>query len=106
MFFIVNDLNIIHESTGDNCEDFSFQCHIEITETNSKGGEAFVVDVVSPKRLEKYTKDEIQIGRGLIITDEFSKSEIIKRIQKLIDGFEAENWDQLCAMLERYFDMI
>ena len=106
MVFTVNDLNIIHESTSENYEDFAFQCHVEISESDSKGGEAFVADVVSPKRLEKFVRDEIQIGRGLIITNEFNKSEIIKRIQKLINGFEAESWDEMCVKIEKYFDMI
>lgn len=46
--------------------------------SDSKCGEAFVVDVVSLKRLEKYSSDEIQIARVLISANEFNKSEIIK----------------------------
>jgi hypothetical protein len=106
--FKVADLNIIIERHNDpEFKEFFIQAHCEIVdESNPKGGEAFIVNIVSPLYLKAYIGDSVEIGRGLILSNDFDKEKIKSRIQILINKSNASTWNELSTFIEKYFDWV
>lgn len=110
MKFYIDEINLVSEQWGNDVDDFFHQAHCEVKCQDSPGGEAFIVNIVSPKALQKEISTAegfaYEIGKGLFIVNDYDKNSISKALQKLIDGGNAESWDSLCSYLKRYFDLV
>ena len=53
MAFEAYQLSIINQNWGDEPDDFFVQAHCEVREKGSAGGEAFELNIVSPKRIKR-----------------------------------------------------
>jgi hypothetical protein len=110
MKFYIDQINLVSERWGDDVDDFFHQAHCEVKCDGSPGGEAFIVNIVSPIALQKeFSENEAftyEIGRGFLIVNDYDKNSISKALQRLIDAGSADSWDGLCTYLERYFDWV
>lgn len=106
--FKVTDLNIITEKHSDpEFKDFFIQAHCEITdELSAQGGEAFIVNIVSPLFLKNKIGDSVELGRGLILLNDFDKEKVKRKIQGLINKSNAKTWDELTPFIAKHFDWI
>ena len=105
--FIIDSINIITEKQISD-DTFYAQVHCEIEKKDSEGGEAFIAEIVSPKYFDEYLcQDEnIEFGRGYIITRSFNHKNIIQKIQKMINSFNADSWEVLWPKINIYFNWI
>ncbi len=110
MKFQIHKINIISENWGDDIDDFFVQAHCEIRSIDEPGGEAFMANIVSPKALQKEIDSQdsfsYEFGRGYLIVNDFDKNNILEALQKLMEGSNANNWDELSSYIEKYFDWI
>lgn len=105
MKFEISNLNIITSNYGVLEDDFWVTLQIDISEKNGKGSEVFNVSVVSCKRLIKIVESEqVVVGRGLIIANEFTKELVIEIFEKLLTKSSANNWKDLLNDLSKYFE--
>ena len=110
MKFKVVELNIVTEKWGDEESDFYLKVHAEVKEDGAAGGEAFVVDVISPKSLaSNFPKGDqfaYEFGRGYLLVNDYNKPKIIESLQGTIDRSGANNWDELFTYVGKYFDWV
>jgi hypothetical protein len=108
MRFIVSAINKIHESWGEDTDDFFVQAHFEVEQEGGSGGEAILVCIASPKALASQLAKmlEPEIGRGYLLMEDYDEQSALMRLQALVDSSGAETWEQLQRFLERYFDWI
>jgi hypothetical protein len=107
--FEAYQLSIINQNWGDEPTDFSIQVHCEVKETGKPGGEAFLVNLISPNSLNTELFDEefrSKFGRGYLIINDYDEVKILLTLQKLIEGSCASNWNELISYVEKYFDWI
>ena len=105
-FFKIADLNTITE-LGDKDKQFFIQAHCEVTEEkNSKGSEAFLVNLVSPFYLKKKLGNSIELCRGCLLMNQFSKQNTVAFLQSFIDKKKEKIWDELSTYVEKFFDWI
>lgn len=110
MKFKIVKLNTISEKWGEDESDFYVKVHAEVVEDGAPGGEAFSVDIISPKALESDLPPGEQfaseLGRGYLIVNDYNKPKIIESLQRMIAGSGANNWEELSTYVEKYFDWI
>ncbi|MGG4132080.1 Imm8 family immunity protein [Paenibacillus illinoisensis] len=75
-----------------------------IGEVGSKGSEVFRFNIVSPKWLLKALEnsDEIELGRGYLITSDFNISKVEYRIKTIIGNCQRTSWDDVIHAISRY----
>ncbi|WP_239297678.1 Imm8 family immunity protein [Paenibacillus sp. ACRRY] len=75
-----------------------------IGEVGSKGSEVFRFYIVSPKWLLKALEnsDEIELGRGYLITSDYSISKVEYRIKTIIGNCQKTSWDDVIHAISRY----
>ena len=105
--FKVVGLNKVNEHWGDSEKCFLVQLHCELVQEGAPGGEAFQVTVVSPKQLEKEIPDnEFELGRGYLLAREYDEQGVKRRLQKFVDGSDADSWTSLAEYVQKYFDWV
>lgn len=106
--FKISNLNVITERRIESePKQFFIQAHCEVVEaSNPKGGEAFIINVVSPGYLTVQIGDSFVLGRGMILTNDFDVEKIKEKIQTLVNGSKAQSWAELSSFIERYFDWV
>lgn len=83
-------------------EVFAFLLQISVTAENLQGEEIFDVQVCTPLwLLSKYNKDEVIIGRHLLIVFEYNFSRIKKRIVSYIESCFGETWTEVAQKVGR-----
>ncbi len=106
-YFKVKDINIITEIHDEEYKNFYIQAHCEIIEaTNPIGGEAIIVNIVSPLYLENNLENSIKFGRGLILCNDYDKLKIMNQLQSLIEKSKSNTWQELSIYIEKYFNWV
>ena len=96
-------LNIGTENWGNNPDDFWIVVQADIGPNNGKGSETFTFNVTSPKRLSLLLQESsIEIGRGLLIMEDYNIRKIESSIAKLIENCIANTWYEVVLLLTRY----
>lgn len=109
MTFEAYQLSIISQNWGDDHNDFFVQAHCEVRQKGSVGGEAFELNIVSPKALVNELKSDsfkYEYGQGYFFTNQYDESKVLSKIQKLIDGFQATSWEELIEKTSKYFTWV
>ncbi|WP_320820812.1 Imm8 family immunity protein [Thalassolituus sp.] len=109
MEFEAYQLSIINQSWGDDIDEFFIQAHCEVRQKGVPGGEAFGINIVSPKFFVKELGSNESVheyGRGYLFATDYDENSILSELQKLIDGSHAKTWDELLAYIEKYFSWI
>ncbi|WP_279232961.1 Imm8 family immunity protein [Hathewaya histolytica] len=71
---------------------FFLSCQVDIGFKYEIGAEIYSFDIVSPKKLKKMlVRDEVEIGKGYFIMNDYNKRSVCNKIEKLIDGEVSEN---------------
>jgi hypothetical protein len=92
------------ENWGDTEDDFWLMVQADIGPKDDRGAETFTLYVTSPKRLSGMLGNgESQIGRGLLIMNDFKKSEVEKVINRLLNNCKRNTWEEVELALCRYF---
>jgi len=91
------------ENWGDTADDFRIMVQADIGPKDDKGSETFTFYATSPKRLESMLyNNEIQIGRGLLIMNDFNVDDIEVVIERLIENCKRNTWNEVALALCRY----
>lgn len=108
MNYKVYSLNKIYETWGDGENDFFVQLHCEIMGEGSGGGEAVLINVVSPPNLHSRLIGSAfpEVGRGYLLSLDYNEKSIIHCVQGIIDRSGADTWRELKVYMERYFDWV
>lgn len=109
MIYRVYALTRISESWSEEVDDFSLLAHCEVEEIGKPGGEAFVVNIASPKRIERWLADgheKVILGRGYLFMSGYDESAVLALLQGIIDRSNAATWEQLRGYVERFFDWL
>lgn len=109
MEFEAHKISIINQNWGGDVDEFFIQAHCEVRQKDTPGGEAFNINIVSPKFLVKElgsSDSAYEYGRGYLFTTDYDERSILSEIQKLIDGSHAQTWDEIITFIEKYFSWI
>jgi hypothetical protein len=93
-------LHVIADDWGDSEDDFWIQLHADIGQKNENGSDIFTIYAVSPKRLAK--NDDIEVGRGLFIMNNFNINQIERRINVLLENCKRKTWEEAALAVNRY----
>ncbi|MBE4906965.1 hypothetical protein IMZ08_02695 [Bacillus luteolus] len=101
---ILQSSHIRYDEWGEEPDDFYVCLEAFIGEEDKEGSEVFTFHVISPKRLLKNSKDtlEIEVGRGYLITSDYSLPRIEAKIDQLLKNCKKENWDLAINAISRY----
>ncbi len=90
-------------SWGDTADDFWIIIQADIGPKDNKGSETFTFYATTPKHLNsKLYNNEIQIGRGLLIMNNFNVYDIKDVINRLIENCKRDTWDEVANAICRY----
>lgn len=107
--FIAKKLNFINEEWGSSPDDFIIQAHCEIACEGEPGGEAFIVNLVSPKRLEKMLRtgaEPVIEGHDLFIMESVNEANVLALIQAMLYRTKANTWKELMDLTSVAFQWI
>ncbi|UTR13932.1 immunity 8 family protein [Salipaludibacillus sp. LMS25] len=98
-------LTVDHEDWGSDESDFIVHLHIDIGEiATGFPTDLFTVDVVSPKRLSKILLvDDMIIGTGYFIMDDFNINIVREKIERLIKISHDNSYEKMICNLSKYF---
>jgi hypothetical protein len=90
---VLHDTHILHNEWGEEPDDFYVYLEAYIGEEGERGSEVFRFHIISPKRLLVHSKDilEIEVGRGYLITGDFSLPRIETKIKQLLTYCRRKN---------------
>jgi hypothetical protein len=96
--------HILHDEWGEEPDDFYVCLEAYIGEEDKEGSEVFRFHIISPKRMLKHSQDtcEIEVGRGYLITSDFSLPKIESKIKQLLINCKRINWDETIIAISRY----
>lgn len=95
-------LHISYEDWGDNPDDFLIHLEAFIGPEDEPGTEVFYFSALSPKRLVRMIEDDIELGRGLLISSDFNLPKIETKIRQLLTNCHRDNWDETIKAIWRY----
>lgn len=103
----LSKLQVVYDDWGEEFDDFYVELEAYIIKRGEKNlfaYELFKFNIVSPKRLSKFVENnyEIEIGRGYLITNDYSLSIIESKIKHLLTNCKRENWDEVIHAINRY----
>jgi len=107
--FVASKLNFINEEWGTSPDDFIVQAHCEITCDGQPGGEAFIVNLVSPKRLEKMLRlgaEPVIGGHDFFIMENVNEGNVLALIQAMLYRTKANTWKELIDLTSVAFQWI
>lgn len=85
-------------------QDFWVIMKADIGTVGAEGADCFTFYVTSPNFLSKsIAHDECQIGRGLLILNEFDWDQVERAVTTICAQAEGDTWEQIAAYLSRYF---
>ena len=92
------------EDWGEDVDDFYISYEVGIGPSEIDGAfDAFSLDIISPKRLEKVlVNGGAMIPRGYIITCDFNVKEIENEINKIIKKCEVEDMDDTYHNISKF----
>lgn len=101
---ILKNTTILCDEWGEEPDDFYVCLEAFIGEVDKEGLEVFRFHIISPKRLLKHSKDnlEIEIGRGYLITGDYSLPRIKSKIEHLLKNCKRNSWDETISAISRY----
>jgi hypothetical protein len=104
---VLSGTHIMDSDWGEEPEDFYILLDAFIGEVGAKNDQSFEVfrfEIISPKRLIKNFSNttEIELGRGCLITTDFSLPRIEAKIKQLLNNCKRENWDDVIHAISRY----
>ncbi|WP_037285315.1 Imm8 family immunity protein [Saccharibacillus sacchari] len=100
----LQSFTVAQESCGEEADDFLIQIELDIGAESMQGSETFVIDVISPTRLEKTLElNETEFGRGMLITRNYDVSRVRSSIQKRLQTCSGETWAEIASNLSKYF---
>jgi hypothetical protein len=78
--------------------------HADIGADNERGTDTFTFYVTTPRFLEDSLKSEtVQLGRGLVIVNEFDWGVVESAVASICDSVRAESWEEAAVLLSRSF---
>jgi hypothetical protein len=107
--FSIASLTKVKEYWGDGAGEFSVQLHVELCSSESAGGEAFVVSVISPAQLARELSEsasKLDFGRGLLLMLDYDENVIIEHLQKFVSVSDGSDWVSLRQRVSRYFNWL
>ncbi|MFD0619151.1 Imm8 family immunity protein [Paenibacillus sp. GCM10027629] len=103
---IIPELKFTHVMSEEwiDSDDFYICLDAFVGEVNCEGTEVFRFHIVSPKRLLRVLEgsNEIEIGRGYLITTDYSHSKIEARLSTLLRNCGRTTWDDVIQAICRY----
>lgn len=93
MMIMIKTFIKMMEEWGEDVDDFYISYEVGIGPSEIDGAfEAFYLDIISPKRLEKVLMNGgIIVPRGYMITSDFNVNEVELQINKIIKKCEKQN---------------
>jgi hypothetical protein len=89
----IPDLENYRPNTPDK---FSFLLQLFVGSDSEEGAQSFGVTVCIPQSLlERYTKDDVIIGRHLLIIFEYDYRRIMGKIERFLRRCDGETWDEV-----------
>lgn len=99
----LKSINVTLEEWGETEQDFWIVVEIGIGPRNEIGDELFTVNVASVKRLQKSIESNgIEIGRGLLIMDDFNINLVERTMEQLLRSCERPSWNEVVLAFCRY----
>ncbi|TDL51618.1 hypothetical protein E2R60_18495 [Paenibacillus dendritiformis] len=99
----IKAIHIFSEDWGDEPEDFCVKLEADIGIEGINGSEIFKFTIISPKYLGKLlTGNEVKVGRGLLITNDFNINKVEHEIEKIIKACSSDSWDKTSLLLSRF----
>ena len=83
-------------------DNFWVMVQADIGPEDSEGSETYTFYVASPKRLEDIVRNDIRVGRGLLITNKYRKDDVERTIQRLVEKCKRSTWNDVVNALSRY----
>jgi Immunity protein 8 len=104
---VLKGIDVMCDDWGEEPDDFYVCLDAYISEGESNNPyeyELFRFHIISSKRLAKNLNDtlEIDIGRGYLITSDYSLPRIESKIKQLLTNCKRENWDEVIHAISRY----
>jgi len=100
---IIKSTIVSFENWGEDYDDFSISVEADIGPENEMGAETFTFHVTSPKRLSHMgMAGEIQLGRGLLIMNEYNYEHVKQRIATLLKGCTRDTWSEVSMTIAKY----
>lgn len=100
---IVKSFFVSFENWGEEYDDFWVTVEADIGPENGMGAETFTFHVTSPKRLGFMgMTGEIQVGRGLLIMNDYNYEQVKQRINTLLKGCVRDTWQEVSITVAKY----
>jgi hypothetical protein len=100
---IIKSIIVSYENWGEEYDDFWITVDADIGPENGMGAETYTFHVTSPKRLGHMVETgEIQLGRGLLIMNEYNYEQVKQRIATLLKGCKRETWKEVSMTVAKY----
>lgn len=100
---IIKSIIVSYENWGEEYDDFLITVEADIGPENEMGAETFTFNVISPKRLSHMGMEgEIQLGRGLLIMNDYNYEQVKQRIATLLKGCARDTWREVSMMVAKY----
>lgn len=99
----LKSINVTVEDWGESEQDFWNVVELGIGPLGEIGSELFTVNVASTKRIQKSIESNgIEIGRGLLIMDDFNINLVERTMERLLRSCERPSWNEVVLALCRY----
>ncbi|MBS1665187.1 MAG: immunity 8 family protein [Bacteroidetes bacterium] len=83
-------------------EVFAFLISVGVGPRGTQAEESFDIQVCTPKwLLQKYSENDMILGRNKLIVFKFDMDKILARIRKLFDNCEGNNWEEIVNKLSK-----
>ena len=96
------DIENLSEYSPEHSDKFSFLLQAIVGPLSEEGEESFDIEVCTPKWLsENYSKDDIIIGRHLLIVFDFNYERIFSKIKSYIENCSGDTWGKVAEQIGR-----
>ena len=86
----------------ENPESFSFLLQALVGPSDEEGEESFDIEVCTPKWLsENYKREDIIIGRHLLIVFNFNFDRIFQKIKSFVENCNGDTWGEIAEKVGR-----
>ena len=96
------DIENLTKYYPDDPENFSFLLQAIVSPFGEEGEESFDIEVCTPKWLsENYQKNDIVIGRHLLIVFDYNYDRIFNKIKSYIENCSGDTWRKIAEQVGR-----